>query len=92
MKTQKFIKKAMVVTMLFSTMILPSIQTTTALADTFNQTAVNDMEIKNNVSKITVNFLDLNGNKLGQITKDHVLIGKNFKTVNKYMYDNWEIL
>lgn len=92
MKTQKFIKKAMVVTMLFSTMILPSIQTTTALADTFNQTAVNDVEIKNNVSKITVNFLDLNGNKLGQITKDHVLIGKNFKTVNKYMYDNWEIL
>lgn len=92
MKTQKFIKKAMVVTMLFSTMILPSVQTTTVLADTFNQTAVNDMEIKNNVSKITVNFLDLNGNKLGQITKDHVLIGKNFKTVNKYMYDNWEIL
>lgn len=92
MKTQKFIKKAMVVTMLFSTMILPSVQTTTALADTFNQTAVNDIEIKNNVSEITVNFLDLNGNKLGQITKDHVLIGKNFKTVNKYMYDNWEIL
>lgn len=92
MKTQKFIKKAMVVTMLFSTMILPTVQTTTVLADTINQIAVNDSEIKNNVSEITVNFLDLNGNKLGQITKDHVLIGKNFKTVNKYMYDNWEIL
>lgn len=92
MKKQKFIKKAVVATMLFSTLILPSVQTTTALADTFNPTAINDMQIKNNVSAITVNFLDPNGNKIGQITKDHVLIGKNFKTVNKYMYDNWEIL
>lgn len=92
MKKQKFIKKVVVATMLFSTLILPSVQTTTALADTFNSTAVNDMQIKNNVSEITVNFLDPNGNKIGQITKDHVLIGKNFKTVNKYIYDNWEIL
>lgn len=92
METQKFIKKAVVATMLFSTLILPSVQTTTALADTFNPTAINDMQIKNNVSAITVNFLDPNGNKIGQITKDHVLIGKNFKTVNKYMYDNWKIL
>lgn len=92
MKTQKFIKKAVIATMLFSTLILPSVQTTTALADTFNPTAINDMQIKNNVSEITVNFLDPNGNKIGKITKDHVLIGKNFKTVNKYMYDNWEIL
>lgn len=92
MKKQKFIKKAVIATMLFSTLILPSVQTTTALADTFNPTAINDMQIKNNVSEITVNFLDPNGNKIGQITKSYVLIGKNFKTVNKYIYDNWEIL
>ncbi|MCJ0593327.1 hypothetical protein MMJ50_11695, partial [Enterococcus cecorum] len=63
MKKQKFIKKAVIATMLFSTMILPSVQTTTALADTIS----NQGYLANNTYNQTI-----------PLTKEQVLIANEW--------------
>ncbi|UDM84084.1 MucBP domain-containing protein [Vagococcus fluvialis] len=88
MKKNKIIKGVVLSTMLFSTVALP-VYSTVVSANTIN-VASNIRSTESNVSTLTLNFKDKNGNKLGDFEKTNIMNGKSYE-LKDTEYKNWKI-